>query len=180
MAFKVVSPEILEQLESDLRACGVPTERVPEREFLHMGEHVRFEIPSGFLIDLYAEKSKASTPQTLLNPPPWNPETECGSAPTCFDHALLYRPDVEKVQKLFVEVLGFYLTEQVMLKDNPTQLAIFLFCIPNATKIPPLRSWLHTEPRGNMRMRSEAEMSRYRPLQERFRMHADPCGRLWT
>lgn len=118
LAFKVVSPEVLEQLDADLRAYGVPTERVPEGELLHTGERVRFEIPSGHLIDLYAEKSKVSTPQTVLNPPPWNPETERGIAPTRFDHALLYGPDVEKVQKLFVEVLGFYLTEQVLLEDT--------------------------------------------------------------
>jgi catechol 2,3-dioxygenase len=143
VAFKVVSPEVLEQLDSDLRAFGVPTERVAEGELLHTGERVRFEIASGHLIDLYAEKSKVSTPQTVLNPPPWNPETERGIAPTRFDHALLYGPDVEKVQKLFVEVLGFYLTEQVLLEDNQTQLAIFLSCSNKAHDLALVR---HDEP----------------------------------
>jgi catechol 2,3-dioxygenase len=143
VAFKVVSPDVLEQLDSDLRAYGVPTERVAEGELLYTGERVRFEIPSGHLIDLYAEKSKVSTPQTVLNPPPWNPETERGIAPTRFDHALLYGPDVEKVQKLFVEVLGFYLTEQVLLEDHQTQLAIFLSCSNKAHDLALVR---HEEP----------------------------------
>jgi catechol 2,3-dioxygenase len=143
MAFKVVSPDILEKLDSDLRAYGVPTERVAAGELLHTGERVRFEIASGHLIDLYAEKSKVVTPQTVVNPPPWNPETERGIAPTRFDHALLYGPDVEKVQKLFVEVLGFYMTEQVLLEDGETQLAIFLSCSNKAHDLALVR---HEEP----------------------------------
>jgi catechol 2,3-dioxygenase len=143
MAFKVVSPDVLEKLDSDLRAYGVPTERVAAGELLHTGERVRFEIASGHLIDLYAEKSKVVTPQTVVNPPPWNPETERGIAPTRFDHALLYGPDVEKVQKLFVEVLGFYMTEQVLLEDGETQLAIFLSCSNKAHDLALVR---HEEP----------------------------------
>jgi catechol 2,3-dioxygenase len=135
LAFKVLSVDILEKLDSDLRAYGVPTERIPAGELLHTGERVRFEIASGHVIDLYAEKSKAITPQNVVNPPPWNPESEHGIAPSRFDHALIYGPDVEKVQKLFVEVLGFYLTEQVLLEDNETQLAIFLSCSNKAHDI---------------------------------------------
>jgi catechol 2,3-dioxygenase len=135
LAFKVISEDILEKLESDLRAYGVPTERIAAGELLHTGERVRFEIASGHLIDLYAEKSKAITPQTVVNPPPWNPEAERGIAPSRFDHALIYGPDIEKVQDLFVNVLGFYLTEQVMLEDNETQLAIFLSCSNKAHDI---------------------------------------------
>jgi catechol 2,3-dioxygenase len=135
LAFKVVSEDILEKLESDLRAYGVSTERIAAGELLHTGERVRFEIASGHLIDLYAEKSKAITPQNVVNPPPWNPEAERGIAPSRFDHALIYGPDIEKVQDLFVNVLGFYLTEQVMLEDNETQLAIFLSCSNKAHDI---------------------------------------------
>jgi catechol 2,3-dioxygenase len=135
LAFKVASVDTLEKLDSDLRAYGVPTERIPAGELLHTGERVRFEIASGHQIDLYAEKSKVATPQTVVNPPPWNPESERGIAPSRFDHALIYGPDVEKVQKLFVEVLGFYLTEQVLLEDNETQLAIFLSCSNKAHDI---------------------------------------------
>lgn len=36
----------------------VPTERVPERELLHTGAHVRCEIPSGNSIDLDAKKDE--------------------------------------------------------------------------------------------------------------------------
>lgn len=128
LAFKVASVDTLEKLESDLKAYGVSTERIAAGELLHTGERVRFEIASGHLIDLYAEKSKVQTPQTVTNPPPWNAESERGIAPSRFDHALIYGPDIEKVQDLFVNVLGFYLTEQVLLEDGKTQLTCFLSC----------------------------------------------------
>lgn len=136
MAFKVASIDELERLDSDLRAYGVATERMPAGELLHTGERVRFEIPSGHIMELYAEKSKVKTPQTVNNPPPWNPaEAERGIAPVRFDHALLYGPDIEKVQDLFCNVLGFHLSEQIMLEDGETQLAIFMACSTKAHDI---------------------------------------------
>lgn len=135
LAFKVSSVETLEKLDSDLRAYGLSTERIPAGELLQTGERVRFEIATGHLIDLYAEKSAVKTPQTVLNPPPWNPESERGIGPSRYDHALIYGPDIEKVQDLFVNVLGFYLTEQVLLEDNKTQLTLFLSCSNKAHDI---------------------------------------------
>ena len=40
-----------------LRDHGVKTERIPAGELLETGERVRFEIPSGHLIELYARKT---------------------------------------------------------------------------------------------------------------------------
>lgn len=141
--FKVDSPETLDKLEADLRAYGCPTERLPAGEMLQTGERVRFEIPSGHLIELYAEKGRLATPQTCNNPPPWNPESERGIAPLRFDHGLLYGPDIEKVQDLFCNVLGFYLVEQILLEDNKTQLAIWLTTSNKAHDIAFVR---HPEP----------------------------------
>lgn len=142
-AFKVASQDDLDRLDSDLRAYGVPTERIPAGELLQTGERVRFEIPSGHLIDLYAEKGKVQTPQTVNNPPPWHADSERGIAPIRFDHGLLYGPDIEKVQDLFVNVLGFFLTEEILLEDGKTQLAIWLACSNKAHDIAFVR---HHEP----------------------------------
>lgn len=141
--FKVASADALNRLESDLKAYGVKTERIPGGDLLETGERVRFEIPSGHLIELYADKSKILTPQTVANPPPWNPESERGIAPVRFDHGLLYGPDIEKVQDLFCNVLGFYLTEQIFLEDGKTQLAIWLSTSMKAHDIAFVR---HAEP----------------------------------
>lgn len=143
MGFKVDSEASLDRLEADVRAYGIPTERIPAGDLLQTGERVRFQIPSGHLIELYAEKARLSTPQSGNNPPPWNPEAERGIAPIRFDHALLYGPDIEKVQDLFVNVLGFHTSEQIMLEDGKTQLAIFMACSSKAHDIAFVR---HEEP----------------------------------
>lgn len=141
--FKVDSVATLEKLESDVRAYGFPTERVPAGDLLQTGERVRFEIPTGHLIELYAEKGKANSPQMVDNPPPWNPEAERGIAPVRFDHGLLYGPNIAKVQDFFVNVLGFYLTEQILMEDGKSQLAIWLAC---STKAHDIAFVEHAEP----------------------------------
>ncbi len=135
LGFKVDTVDSLDRLEADLNAYGVPTERIPAGELLQTGERVRFQIPSGHMIELFAEKGLVDTPQTGDNPPPWNAEAERGIAPIRFDHALLYGPDIEKVQDLFCNVLGFHLSEQIMLEDGTTQLGIFMACSTKAHDI---------------------------------------------
>jgi catechol 2,3-dioxygenase len=142
-AFKVDSPATLARLDSDLRAWGVPTERIPRGELLETGERVRFEIPSGHLIELYAEKSDVGNGQSYVNPAPWTPAAEKGIGPIRMDHALLYGPDIEKVEKLFLEVLGFYKVEHVVLEDGVTDLAIWLSASIKAHDIAFVR---HNEP----------------------------------
>lgn len=125
-AFKVDSAASLAKFDSDLRAYGVPTERIAAGELLETGERVRFEIPSGHLIELYAQKTDVGNGQSYVNPEAWIPAAEKGIAPVRMDHCLLYGPDIEKVQKLFQEVLGFYTVEHVVLEDGQTDLAIWL------------------------------------------------------
>ncbi len=142
-AFKVADKATLEKLDADLKAYGVTTERIPAGELMETGERVRFTIPSGHAIELYAEKTDVGNGMKYVNPDPWTPDAERGIAPVRLDHALLYGPDIEKVQKLFVDVLGFYLVERVLMEDGKTDLAIWLSCSHKAHDIALVR---HPEP----------------------------------
>jgi len=142
-AFKVADKATLEKLDADLKAYGVTTERIPAGELLETGERVRFMIPSGHAIELYAEKTDVGNGMEYVNPDPWTPDAERGIAPVRLDHALLYGPDIEKVQKLFEDVLGFYLVERVLMEDGKTDLAIWLSCSHKAHDIALVR---HPEP----------------------------------
>lgn len=141
--FKVDNKASLEKLDSDLRAYGLKTERIPAGELLETGERVRFEIPSGHLIELYFEKTDVGNCQSYNNPEAWTSEAEHGIAPTRMDHCLLYGPDIEKVQKIFEDVLGFYLVEHVLLPDGDADLAIWLSTSNKAHDIAFVR---HEEP----------------------------------
>lgn len=127
-AFKVLDEATLDKLEADLRAYGVTTERIPAGELLETGERVRFEIPTGHQIELYATKTAVGNGLQVLNPAPWTPASEKGIAPVRLDHCLLYGPNVAAVQKLFTEVLGFYVVERVLTPDGGGYAAIWLSC----------------------------------------------------
>jgi catechol 2,3-dioxygenase len=126
--FKVRDKATLDKLDADLRAYGLPTERIPAGEMLATGERVRFEIPSGHLIELYAEKQAVGNGLQVQNPAPWTKASECGIAPVRLDHCLLYGPNIAAVQKIFTEVLDFYLVERVLTPDNAANAAIWLSC----------------------------------------------------
>ena len=141
--FKVLDKATLDKLDRDLQAYGVKTERIPAGELMETGERVRFEIPTGHQIELYAEKTDVGNGMPYTNPDPWAPAAEHGIAPVRMDHCLLYGPDIDGVKKLFTEVLGFYLVEHVLLEDGKTDLAIWLSCSHKAHDIAFVR---HPEP----------------------------------
>lgn len=143
IGFKVTDEQTLDRLEADLRAYGVKTERISSGELLETGERVRFEIPTGHLVELYAEKSHVGNGMPYLNPDPWAPAAERGIAPIRYDHCLLYGPDIDGARKIFCEVLGFYLTEHILLEDGKSDLAIWLSCSNKAHDIAFVR---HPEP----------------------------------
>jgi len=126
--FKVRDKATLDKLDADLRAYGLKTERIPAGEMLETGERVRFEIPSGHQIELYAEKTAVGNGLQVQNPAPWTKASENGIAPVRLDHCLLYGPNIAEVQKIFTEVLGFYLVERVLAPDNENSAAIWLSC----------------------------------------------------
>ena len=135
MGFKVLNNDTLNQLEADLKNYGVTTQRIKAGELLETGERVRFEIASGHQIELYADKKDVGNGMPYENPAPWTPESERGMGPIRFDHSLLYGPDIEKVEALFCDVLGFFKVEHIVLEDGVTDLAIWLSCSVKAHDI---------------------------------------------
>lgn len=126
--FRVLDKATLDKLDADLQAYGLKTTRIPAGEMLETGERVRFELPSGHVMELYAEKTKVGNGIPLINPAPWSKARDNGIAPVRLDHALLYGPNVAEVQKIFTEVLGFYLVERVLTPDGNGNAAIWLSC----------------------------------------------------
>ncbi len=128
IGFKVRDHATMDLLESNLHSFGVKTERVAAGEMLETGERIRFEIPTGHLVELYAEKKEVGNGLGYLNPAPWGPDAERGIAPTRFDHALLGGIDLDGSRNIFIEALGFYLVESVVAEDGKTQIAVWLSC----------------------------------------------------
>ena len=134
MGWKVDSPATLKKLAADVEKSGLATEMSwsPAGELLATGERFRFTIPTGHVMELYAEKdivgNNCGTDGPDINPDPW-PDGLKGIAPSRFDHCLLYGDDLDGTVKLFTEVLGFGIAEKVMLAgDKNFMIGAFLSC----------------------------------------------------
>lgn len=134
MGWRVDSPATMKKLAADIEKSGLCTdlEWIPAGEHLKTGERFRFTIPTGHVMELFAEKEKlgnnCGTDGVDMNPSPW-PDGMHGCAPSRFDHCLLYGDDLDGTVKLFTEVLGFSMAEQVMAgPDKKLMIGAFLTC----------------------------------------------------
>ena len=134
MGWRVDSPATLKRLAAEVEKSGLcaDLEWIPAGEHPKTGERFRFTIPTGHVMELFAEKAKTGndcgTDGPDLNPMPW-PDGLHGIAPSRFDHCLLYGDDLDGTVKLFTEVLGFGVAEQVMAgPDKKFMIGAFLSC----------------------------------------------------
>ena len=125
MGFKVRDEATLEDLAAKVEAFGCNVERIPAGELNHCGARVRFDSPTGHNFELYAEKDWKGNGLGLKNPDSWA-EGLLGMQVARYDHGLLYGDDLDGTVKLFREVLGFDLTEQIM--DGDLMIGAFLTC----------------------------------------------------
>ena len=88
------------------------------------GEAIRFEAPSGHLVELVYGMEKVGNMLPLTNPPP-RPANLVGIAPPRLDHIFIMAEDVDGVTAFFRDVLEFRLTEQIIANDGH-QLATWL------------------------------------------------------
>lgn len=132
MGFKVASDADLDAFEKRITAWGLTVDHVAAGDQPGVGRRIGFTVPSGHRIELFAEIELSDNHPPIKNPDVW-PEIPRGMKATRFDHALLYGPDVDKVQQFFQECLDFKTAEQVMLPDG--LLAIWLTCSNKAHDI---------------------------------------------
>jgi len=153
MGWKVESPAVLKKLAADVKNSGLCTdfEWIAAGEHPNTGERFRFTVPTGHSMELFAEKdyvgNGCGTNGPDINPDPW-PDGLQGIAPSNFDHCLLYGDDLDGVVKLFRDVLGFGLAEQVMAgPDGELMIGAFLSCSNKAHDIAfirqPVKNKLH-------------------------------------
>jgi catechol 2,3-dioxygenase len=140
--FKVLNKATLDDLEKRLQAHGVKTERIPAGDLLETGERVRFSLPTGHVIELYAEKKDVGNGMGYTNPEVDVLEGK-GICPSRMDHCLIYGPDIDGNRNVFEKALDFTLVERVKLEDGTTDLATWLTCSAKAHDIAMVR---HADP----------------------------------
>lgn len=133
MGWRVDSPATLEKLATDVKASELASDMswIAAGEYPRTGKRFRFTIPTGHVMELFAEKDKIGNGLGDLNPEVW-PDGLKGMQPTRFDHCLLYGDDLDGTVKLFCEVLGFGLAEQVLAGPDKLMIGAFLSCSTKA------------------------------------------------
>ncbi len=135
VAYKVRNDADLDALRVKIEAYGIQTEMLPEGTLPSTGRMLRFNLPSGHDMRLYAMKEFVGTDVGSTNPDPW-PDDIKGAGAHWLDHCLLMcevNPEkgINKVAentKFAQEVLEFGLAEQVMVgPDNSIQIATWLY-----------------------------------------------------
>ncbi len=129
MGWRVDSPVTLKRLAADVEKSGLATDCtwIAAGEHPKTGERFRFTVPTGHVMELYAEKEKVGNGMPTLNPEAW-PDGLKGMAPSRFDHCLLYGDDLDGTVKLFTEVLGFNIAERVVAGPDQMLIGAFLTC----------------------------------------------------
>jgi catechol 2,3-dioxygenase len=124
MSYRVEREEDLAELESRVEAYGIPVKRLPAGEELGQGEAIRFETPTGHLMELVHHLDKVGNLLPKTNPPP-EPMGLTGIHPPRIDHVFITAEDVDEANRFFTETLGFRLTEQLVANDGH-RLAVWL------------------------------------------------------
>lgn len=136
VAYKVKDDADLDRLKMRIEASGISVEMLPEGKLPATGRMLRFTMPSGHDMRLYAMKECVGTEVGSVNPDPW-PDGLKGAGSHWLDHVLLMCPfdpghginTVADNTRLFIDVLGFFQTEQVTVgPEGAFQLASFISC----------------------------------------------------
>lgn len=136
IAYKVMSDADLDVYKKKIEKAGVRVEELQPGEQPFIGRMLKFNLPSGHEMRLYAKKDLVGTDVGSTNPDPW-PDGLKGAGVHWLDHALLMcelNPEkgINKVAEstaFMIDVLGFYLVEQVMVgPDGNIQAATWLSC----------------------------------------------------
>jgi catechol 2,3-dioxygenase len=114
MGFKCLDEATLDRLAADIRAFGINVKELPAGDLKDCGRRIQFVAPTGHTFELYATKTQTGKwGLEKVNPEAW-PRNLKGMKATRFDHCLLYGDDLDATHKLFTEVLGFDMAEQVL------------------------------------------------------------------
>ena len=136
VAYKVRSDADLDTLRQRIEDYGIKTEELAADSTPFIGRMVKFSMPSGHEMRLFANSECVGTDVGSTNPDPW-PDGVKGAGAHWLDHCLLmcdFNPaagmnKVVENKEFFLKVLGFFETERIVVGPGGSlQLASFLSC----------------------------------------------------
>lgn len=135
-AYKVFDDATLTRLEEQLKAFGIAVEQVAAGVYPKSGRRLKFRIPTGQEMHLYAEKEQVGNTLGELNPGTVPDEGVIrGMRIYGLDHLFILGPDLDATVRLFTEVFDFDLAEELVDEVGGKQILSFLSCSSRAHDI---------------------------------------------
>jgi catechol 2,3-dioxygenase len=134
-AFKVYDDATLDDLEKKIIEFGLSVEKIPAGVYPKSGRRLKFKLPTGQEMHLYAEKEWVGNSLGTMNPDVIPDEGVCrGFRINGLDHCFVVGPNADQNLKLFTDVFGFTFTERVLDEEGEIFL-YFLSCSSRAHDI---------------------------------------------
>jgi len=135
-AFKVHGDETLTALQARLEAFGIAVENVDAGVYPKSGRRLKFRIPTGQEMHLYADKAQVGNTLGELNPGTIPDEGVIrGMRIYGLDHLFILGPQMVDNVRLFTEVFDFDLAEELVDQPGGNQILTFLSCSSRAHDI---------------------------------------------
>lgn len=135
-AYKVYDDATLTELQGKIEAFGIAVENIDAGVYPKSGRRLKFTIPSGHEMHLYAEKEQVGNTLGTLNPGTVPDEgVNRGFRINGLDHVFVLGPDMDENVRLFTEVFEFDLCEELVDEEGGHQILTFLACSSRAHDI---------------------------------------------
>lgn len=135
-AYKVYDDATLTDLQGRLEAFGIEVASVDAGVYPKSGRRLKFRIPTGHEMHLYAEKDQVGNTLGEFNPGTVPDEGVIrGMRIYGLDHLFILGPDMAGNVRLFTEVFDFDLAEELVEKPGGGQILTFFSCSSRAHDI---------------------------------------------
>ncbi len=135
-AYKVYDDVTLSALQAKLETFGIAVENVAAGVYPKSGRRLKFRIPTGQEMHLYAEKEQVGNTLGELNPGTIPDEGVIrGMRIYGLDHLFILGPAMTDSVRLFTEVFDFDLAEELVEAPGGNQILSFLSCSSRAHDI---------------------------------------------
>jgi catechol 2,3-dioxygenase len=126
-AFKTYEDADLDRFDKALTEYGLEVEHIAAGVYPKSGRRIQFRLPSGHIMQIYAEKEQIGNGMPLRNPGTIPDEGYIrGMRVVRLDHILLGSSEIVKNKEIFTKIFEMTVSEELINHEDESRIAIFL------------------------------------------------------
>lgn len=128
-AFRTFEDKEIDEFATALTDYGLAVEHIAAGVYPKSGRRIRFTLPSGHVMHIYAEKEKIGNGMLTRNPGTIPDEGYIrGFRCVRLDHVLMGGTNIMENRDIFTNIFGFTISEELVTEGDEMRLAVFLSC----------------------------------------------------